>query len=202
MTQDVKTDPSSLAQPYWDNDQPLFFNTATLARFMQGTYGADALKEVQRRITAYIDIADFEVAEIWKRVLPHLHGVKTKEDTQHIVRVGPRIYVMLDRIGALCCLDGATAKEAKTDPSTIAQSSWDNDQALFFNTATLARFMRASYGSDAPSEAQRRVTAYTKITDFEVAEIWKRVLAHLHGVEIKEDTRRVLKAAKSLKVRG
>jgi hypothetical protein len=46
-------------------------------------------------------------------------------------------------------------------------------------------------------EVQRRINAYTKIADFEIAEIWQRVLEHLRGVEIKEDPRRVLKSLKA-----
>jgi len=67
---------------------------------------------------------------------------------------------------------------------------------LYFNTAVLARFVRANYGDDALKEAQRHVALYERIKDAELAGIWRRVLAHLSGIEIVEDSRRVLKASK------
>ncbi len=69
---------------------------------------------------------------------------------------------------------------------------------LYFNTATLARFMRANYGADAAKEAQRHVLVYEQIKEPELVGIWKRVVAHIMGVEIVEDPRRVVKAAKPL----
>ncbi len=69
-------------------------------------------------------------------------------------------------------------------------------QGLYFNTATLARFMRATHGAAAAREAQRHVLAYEQIKDTELAGIWKRVVAHITGVELVEDPRRVVKADK------
>ena len=65
---------------------------------------------------------------------------------------------------------------------------------LYFNTATLARFMRANYGDDAAAVAQRHVLSYEQIKETELAGIWKRVVAHILGVELVEDPRRVLKS--------
>ncbi len=73
---------------------------------------------------------------------------------------------------------------------------------LYFNTAVVARFMRTYYGVDAAAEAQRHVAAYLNAGEGELAEIWKRVLAHLCGIEIKEDSRRTVRVAKPLTVRA
>lgn len=67
-------------------------------------------------------------------------------------------------------------------------------QGLYFNTATLARFMRANYGDDAAAVARRHVLSYEQIKETELAGIWKRVVAHLTGVELVDDPRRVLKS--------
>lgn len=67
-------------------------------------------------------------------------------------------------------------------------------KGLYFNTAVLARFVRANYGDDAAKEAQRHVLLYESIKDAELAGIWRRVLAHITGVELVEDPRRVLKS--------
>ena len=72
---------------------------------------------------------------------------------------------------------------------------------LYFNTATLARFMRATHGADAAKQAQRHVLAYEQIKDTELAGIWKRVVAHITGVELVEDPRRVLKAPKPISLK-
>ena len=72
---------------------------------------------------------------------------------------------------------------------------------LYFNTATLARFMRATHGPDAAKQAQRHVLAYEQIKDTELAGIWKRVVAHITGVELVEDPRRVLKAPKPISLK-
>jgi hypothetical protein len=69
---------------------------------------------------------------------------------------------------------------------------------LYFNTVTLARFMRACYGDDAAKQAERHVQAYMEIKEQEIAGIWKRVVAHLRGVQEIEDQRRIFKAAKPL----
>jgi hypothetical protein len=66
-------------------------------------------------------------------------------------------------------------------------------QGLYFNTAKLARFMRANYGDQAIKEAQRHVAMYMEIKEPEIANIWKRVVAHLTGVQEVEDARRRLK---------
>ena len=70
-------------------------------------------------------------------------------------------------------------------------------QGLYFNTATLARFMRANYGDAAAAVAQRHVLNYEQIKETELAGIWKRVVAHINGVELVDDPRRVLKSIKS-----
>jgi hypothetical protein len=75
-------------------------------------------------------------------------------------------------------------------------------QGLYFNTATLARFMRASYGADAAKEAQRHVVAYEQIKETELAGIWKRVVAQITGVELIDDPRRTVKAPKPLSLKG
>ena len=72
---------------------------------------------------------------------------------------------------------------------------------LYFNTFSISRFMRTCYGKDAATEAQRHVEGYMRAGRHELAEIWKRVLAHLCGIEVREDARRILRKAKSLKVR-
>ena len=92
-------------------------------------------------------------------------------------------------------------QDENTKPPTNSPPSQHRKQRLFFSTTTLSRFMRVCYGKDAPQEVQRRIAAYIQKADFELAEIWKRVLAHLHGVEIKEDARRIVKAPKPFKVR-
>jgi hypothetical protein len=91
-------------------------------------------------------------------------------------------------------------QDMKSAPSKTAPSNDAKEQALYFNTMTLSRFMRACYGADAAKEAQRHVTAYTETNEPEIAEIWKRVVAHILGVEIKEDPRRVVKANKPLRL--
>ncbi len=67
-------------------------------------------------------------------------------------------------------------------------------KGLYFNTAVLARFVRANYGDDAAKEAQRHILLYERIKDAELAGIWRRVLAHITGIEVVEDPRRVLKS--------
>ena len=54
--------------------------------------------------------------------------------------------------------------------------------------------MRANYGDDAAKEAQRHILLYERIKDAELAGIWRRVLAHITGIEVVEDPRRVLKS--------
>lgn len=97
--------------------------------------------------------------------------------------------------------DGTEKSVASVRPATTQQSA-DGDRGLFFNTATLSRFMQACYGTDAAREAQRHVYEYSQAEDRDLVEIWKRVVAHLHGIEIKEDHRRIVRVAKFLKVRG
>ena len=74
-------------------------------------------------------------------------------------------------------------------------------EALYFNTATLARFMRACYGADAAEQAERHVNAYMEIKEQEIAGIWKRVVAHIRGVQEVEDQRRIVKVAKPVSVK-
>ncbi len=82
-----------------------------------------------------------------------------------------------------------------------ALRSESEKEALYFNTATLSRFMKACYGADAMQQAQRHVKSYMEIKEPEIAAIWKRVVAHLQGVEIKEDPRRIVKPPKPLSVK-
>ena len=72
---------------------------------------------------------------------------------------------------------------------------------LYFNTRTVSRFMNACYGLHAAAEAQRHVVAYAQAGRQELAEIWKRVLAHLCGIEIRDDARRTVRKTRKLKVR-
>lgn len=67
-------------------------------------------------------------------------------------------------------------------------------QGLYFNTAMLARFVRANYGAEAAAVAQRHVLTYEQINETELAGIWKRVVAHILGVELIDDPRRRLKS--------
>lgn len=67
-------------------------------------------------------------------------------------------------------------------------------QGLYFNAAKLARFMRANYGDNAAAVAQCHVLSYEQIKETQLAGIWKRVVAHLLGVELVDDPRRVLKS--------
>lgn len=60
------------------------------------------------------------------------------------------------------------------------------EETLRFNAITLSRFMRANYGDEAAREAQRHIQVYTKTGQFELAAIWKRVLVHITGCELKE----------------
>jgi len=92
------------------------------------------------------------------------------------------------------------SQDANTKPPSTPRPDNRKRHRLFFSTTTLSRFMRVCYGKDAPKEVQRRIAAYIQKAEFEIADIWKRVLAHLHGVEIKEDTRRIVKAPKPFKV--
>ena len=72
---------------------------------------------------------------------------------------------------------------------------------LYFNTATLAKFMRACYGKDAAIQAERHVNAYMEIKEQEIAGIWKRVVAHIRGVQEGEDHRRIVKVTKPVNVK-
>lgn len=69
-------------------------------------------------------------------------------------------------------------------------------EGLYFNTATLARFMRANYGADAAKEAKRHVAMYMEINEPEIANIGKRVMAHITGIEEVENQGRIVKSAK------
>lgn len=91
--------------------------------------------------------------------------------------------------------------DERPKPPASSQSGAIKKPRLFFNTATLSRFMRACYGADAPKAVQLRIAALIRIAEFEIAEIWKRVLAHLHGFETKEDARRIVKAPKPFKLK-
>ncbi len=56
--------------------------------------------------------------------------------------------------------------------STCKAMRSDSDKdALYFNTVTLARFMRACYGKDAVVQAERHVNAYMEINEQEIAGI-------------------------------
>lgn len=73
--------------------------------------------------------------------------------------------------------------------SEKTSASDSKEETLHFNTITLSRFMRANYGDQAAREAQRHVQVYTKTGQFELASIWKRVLVHITGSELKEPSR-------------
>jgi len=81
-------------------------------------------------------------------------------------------------------------------PSHEAASSSAQEEALYFNTVTLSRFMRANYGDESVRVTRERIAAYTRGGHPDIAEIWQRVLAHLTGIELKEDQRRLLKPVK------
>ena len=87
-------------------------------------------------------------------------------------------------------------------PPNASPSDDAKDQALYYNTITLSRFMRACFGADAAKEAQRHVLAYTHANDPELVEIWKRVVSHILGVELIDDQRRIVKAAKPLSLKN
>ena len=78
-------------------------------------------------------------------------------------------------------------------PSQNAATTSAQEEALYFNTVTLSRFMRANYGDEAIRVCRERIAAYLRGGHPDIAEIWQRVLAHLTGVETKEDHRRRLK---------
>jgi hypothetical protein len=82
--------------------------------------------------------------------------------------------------------------------SNAPQSSAQKEEALYFNTVTLSRFMRACYGADAAREAQRHVDAYLTAKQPDIAEIWRRVVAHISGIELKDDPRRIVKSSRPL----
>lgn len=82
--------------------------------------------------------------------------------------------------------------------SSAPPSSTQKEEALYFNTVTLSRFMRACYGADAAREAQRHVDAYLTAKQPDIADIWRRVVAHINGVELKDDPRRIVKTSRSL----
>ena len=79
--------------------------------------------------------------------------------------------------------------ENTTKPSPASDSP--KEETLRFNAITLSRFMRANYGDQAAREAHRHIQAYTKTGQFELAAIWKRVLAHINGGELKDPARLV-----------
>ena len=70
----------------------------------------------------------------------------------------------------------------------------DTKDVLYYNTLTLSRFMRANYGDKAVHEAKRHVEMYLRIREPEIAHIWQRVVAHITGIEVVEDPRRVVKS--------
>ncbi len=81
--------------------------------------------------------------------------------------------------------------QQQTSPQATTTSA--QEEALYFNTVTLSRFMRANYGDESVRVTRERIAAYTRGGHPDIAEIWERVLAHLTGIEIKEDHRRRLK---------
>ena len=66
----------------------------------------------------------------------------------------------------------------------------------------LSRYLRTTYGAAAVNEAERRVVAYTKDTRHEIADIWKLVLMHLRGSEVTEESHRILRIKRKLKVKA
>ncbi len=81
--------------------------------------------------------------------------------------------------------------QQQTSPQATSTSA--QEEALYFNTVTLSRFMRANYGDESVKVTRERIEAYTRGGHPDIAEIWQRVLAHLTGIELKEDHRRRLK---------
>ncbi|MBY0509965.1 MAG: hypothetical protein K2P94_07405 [Rhodospirillaceae bacterium] len=86
--------------------------------------------------------------------------------------------------------------QQKDEKISSAPQSSQKEEALYFNTVTLSRFMRACYGAEAAKEAQRHVDAYLTAKQPDIADIWRRVVAHIRGVELKDDPRRVVKSAR------
>jgi hypothetical protein len=84
----------------------------------------------------------------------------------------------------------------KLENRTSSAASNQKEEALYFNTVTLSRFMRACYGADAAREAQRHVDAYLTAKQPDIADIWRRVVAHISGVELKDDPRRIVKSTR------
>lgn len=93
-------------------------------------------------------------------------------------------------------------QERNDQTSNAPQSSTQKEEALYFNTATLSRFMRACYGRDAARETQRRVDMYVSAKQPDIADIWRRVLAHISGIELKDDPRRIVKSARPLHLKA
>jgi hypothetical protein len=86
MTKDLSTQPHPPASPRKTKSPVRFFSIGILSRFMRVTYGADALQEVERRVSTYMAATNFEVAGIWMRVLRHLRGVYVNEDARRVVK--------------------------------------------------------------------------------------------------------------------
>jgi hypothetical protein len=64
-----------------------------------------------------------------------------------------------------------------------------------------SRYLRTTYGAAAISEAERRIAAHGREARHEVADIWRLVLMHLRGSEVTDDTHRILRAKRKLKVK-
>jgi hypothetical protein len=87
------------------------------------------------------------------------------------------------------------------EPAPDAPAPKDDHIGRFLSVSILSRFMRITYGAQAIPETQRRIEAYAKGSKHDLAEIWQRVLARLTGCDPSTETRMVVKAKRSLKVR-
>ena len=65
-----------------------------------------------------------------------------------------------------------------------------------------ARYLRMTYGAGAIAEAERRVVAHSNEARRDVADLWKLVWMHLRGAEVTEETHRILRTKRSLKVKA
>jgi hypothetical protein len=65
-----------------------------------------------------------------------------------------------------------------------------------------SRYLRMTYGAGAIAEAERRVAAYGKDSRHEIADIWKLVLMHLRGCEVTDETHRILRIKRKLRIKS
>jgi len=93
----------------------------------------------------------------------------------------------------------AEVNAAQPEPDALPKG---NDKiGRFLTVGVLSRFMRITYGTEAVPETQRRIAAYNRTSRFELAEIWQRVLVQLTGYDPNGETRLIVKAKRSFRVR-